>query len=85
MMCNFRCIIHVKLIKELVKMVVFAILFILIAILNIFFPAMGWYMRYGWMVKGDSEPSEAYLMMSRISSVIVLIIFFLFFLPSMFG
>lgn len=66
-------------------MVVFSILFVLIAMLNIFFPAMGWHMRYGWMVKGDSEPSEAYLMMSRISSVIVLIIFFLFFLPSMFG
>lgn len=65
--------------------VIFAVLFILLAILNIFFPAMGWHMRYGWMVKGDSGPSEAYLVMSRITSVIVLIIFFLFFLPSMFG
>nr|WP_312027404.1 hypothetical protein [Paenibacillus typhae] len=56
----------------------------LIAVLNIFFPAAGWYMRYGWMVKGDSEPSDAYLMMSRISSVIVLIIFLLFLLPALF-
>ncbi|MFD1904931.1 DUF6199 family natural product biosynthesis protein [Paenibacillus rhizoplanae] len=56
--------------------VIFAVLFILLAILNIFFPAMGWHMRYGWMVKGDSGPSEAYLIMSRITSVIVLIIFF---------
>ncbi|WP_438491689.1 DUF6199 family natural product biosynthesis protein [Paenibacillus sp. IHBB 3054] len=66
-------------------MVVFAILFMLLAILNIFFPAMGWYMRYGWMVKGDSEPSDAYLMMSRISSVIVLIVFLIFFVPLIFS
>lgn len=59
--------------------VIFAVIFVLIAVLNIFFPAMGWRMRYGWMVKGDSGPSEAYLIMSRITSVIVLIIFFLFF------
>ncbi|UQZ36275.1 hypothetical protein C2I18_23765 [Paenibacillus sp. PK3_47] len=62
----------------------FAILFVLVALLNIFFPAMGWHMRYGWMVKGDSEPSDAYLLMSRISSVIVLIVFLIFFLPLMF-
>ncbi|AIQ18741.1 DUF6199 family natural product biosynthesis protein [Paenibacillus sp. FSL L8-0436] len=66
-------------------MVVFAILFMLLAILNIFFPAMGWYIRYGWMIKGDSEPSDAYLMMSRISSVIVLIVFLIFFLPIIFS
>ncbi len=62
-------------------MILFAILFIGIALLNIFFPAFGWYLRYGWMVKGNSEPSEAYLMMSRISSIIVLVIFFIFVLP----
>ncbi|AIQ54309.1 DUF6199 family natural product biosynthesis protein [Paenibacillus sp. FSL R7-0331] len=66
-------------------MVIFAFLFVLLALLNIFFPALGWHMRYGWMIKGDSEPSDAYLMMSRISSVIVLIIFLIFFLPSMFS
>ncbi|MEK5027988.1 hypothetical protein [Paenibacillus sp. FSL M7-1046] len=46
---------------------------------------MGWYMRYGWMVKGDSEPSDAYLIMSRISSVIVLIVFLIFFVPLIFS
>lgn len=66
-------------------MVVFSILFMLIAILNIFFPAMGWHMRYGWMVQGESEPSDAYLLMSRISSVIVFIVFLLFFLPIIFS
>jgi hypothetical protein len=62
----------------------FAILFIALAILNIIYPAFGWYLRYGWMVKGESEPSDAYLLMSRISSIIVLIVFLFYFLPMMF-
>ncbi|NIK80440.1 uncharacterized membrane protein YidH (DUF202 family) [Paenibacillus castaneae] len=66
-------------------MVLFAILFVLIALLNIFFPAFGWYMRYGWMVKGKSEPSDAYILMSRISSIIVLVVFFVVILPILFN
>ncbi|MFC5401574.1 DUF6199 family natural product biosynthesis protein [Cohnella soli] len=62
-------------------MIIIAILFILIAVLNIIYPAFGWYLRYGWMVKGDSEPSDAYLLMSRISGIIVLIVFLFVFLP----
>ncbi|WP_391572190.1 DUF6199 family natural product biosynthesis protein [Cohnella sp.] len=54
-------------------MVVFIILFIILAILNIVYPSFGWYMRYGWMVKGESEPSEAYLIMSRIGGIVALI------------
>ncbi|MEK8129820.1 DUF6199 family natural product biosynthesis protein [Paenibacillus filicis] len=58
----------------------FYFLFILLAVLNIAFPRFGWYLRYGWMVKGESEPSDAYILMSRISSAIVLIVFFFFIL-----
>ncbi len=65
--------------------VLFIILVVIIAVLNIFFPALGWHLRYGWMVQGDSEPSDAYLLMSRITSVVVLIFFLLYFLPSMLG
>jgi hypothetical protein len=65
-------------------MIIFAFLFIAIAILNIVYPSFGWYMRYGWMVKGESEPSNAYLIMSRISSVIVLIVFMFFIIPYLF-
>ncbi|OCT11808.1 hypothetical protein A8709_28480 [Paenibacillus pectinilyticus] len=68
----------------MIRMIFFSILFVAIAILNIFYPRFGWYMRYGWMVKGDSEPSDAYLLMSRISSVIVLIVFLFVFLPLLF-
>lgn len=64
-------------------MVLFAILFIVIALLNIFFPALGWHLRYGWMVKGESEPSDTYLLMTRISGIIVLIVFLFIGLPVM--
>lgn len=56
----------------------FIFLFVLLASLNIFFPRFGWYMRYGWAVKGDVEPSDAYLLMTRISSIVVLILLFIF-------
>jgi hypothetical protein len=61
-------------------MAVFIILFIILAILNIVYPTFGWYLRYGWMVKGESEPSEAYLIMSRVGGIValVLLIFVLF-------
>lgn len=54
----------------------FLFLFILVAILNIIFPRISWYMRYGWAIKGNVEPSDAYLLMTRISSIIVLIVLF---------
>jgi hypothetical protein len=60
---------------------IFGFLFIAVAILNIIYPSFGWYLRYGWMVKGDSEPSDAYLLMSRISSIIVLIVFLFYVIP----
>jgi len=64
-------------------MIIFAFLFIAVAVLNIIYPAFGWYLRYGWMVKGESEPSDAYLLMSRISSIIVLIVFLFAVLPNL--
>lgn len=51
----------------------FIFLFVLIALLNIFFPRAGWYMSYGWKIKGDVEPSDAYLLMTRIGGVFVLV------------
>ncbi|MFD3258545.1 DUF6199 family natural product biosynthesis protein [Paenibacillus lentus] len=55
----------------------FLLIFVLLAILNIIFPRFGWYMQYGWMVKGNNvEPSNAYLLMTRITSIIALIVVF---------
>ncbi|GGD46530.1 DUF6199 family natural product biosynthesis protein [Paenibacillus nasutitermitis] len=65
-------------------MIFFAFIFMAVAVINIIYPAFGWYMRYGWMVKGDSEPSDAYLLMSRISSIVVLVVFFIFVIPLLF-
>lgn len=55
-------------------MSLFIILFTILTVVNIINPAFGWYLRYGWMVKGDSEPSETYLIMSRVGSVFALVI-----------
>jgi len=53
-------------------------LFVLLSLLNVFFPRLGWHMRYGWMVKGDVGPSDAYLIMTRVSGVIVIIVALIF-------
>ncbi|WP_040952024.1 DUF6199 family natural product biosynthesis protein [Gorillibacterium massiliense] len=55
-------------------MMLFVLLFIVMGILNVIFPGVGWRMRYGWMMKGDAEPSDAYLFMSRIGGIVVVII-----------
>lgn len=60
----------------------FAFLFIVISIVNIIYPSFGWYLRYGWMVKGDSEPSDTYLFMSRIGSIIAIIVFIFYVIPN---
>ncbi|MBW7455139.1 DUF6199 family natural product biosynthesis protein [Paenibacillus sepulcri] len=65
-------------------MIFFAFIIIAVAIVNIIYPSFGWHLRYGWMVKGDSEPSDAYLIMSRNSSVIVLIVFLIVGIPFLF-
>ncbi|PWW04750.1 hypothetical protein DFQ01_10631 [Paenibacillus cellulosilyticus] len=48
-------------------------LFVIIGILNIAFPKVGWYMQYGWQFK-NAEPSDAALVMARIGGVIAIII-----------
>lgn len=51
-----------------------SLLFIVPGLLSLFFPAFGWYIRYGWMIEGDSEPSEAFIAMSRIGGGIAVFI-----------
>ncbi len=55
-------------------MAIFIIFVIILSIVNIINPAFGWYLRYGWMVKGDSEPSETYLIMSRVGSIFAFVV-----------
>jgi hypothetical protein len=51
-----------------------SLLFIVPGLLGIFFPTFGWYLRYGWMVDGDSEPSDAFIFISRIGGAIGIIL-----------
>ncbi len=46
----------------------FGAVFIIAGVIGLFFPALGWYIRYGWMVKGESEPSDAFLFLSRVGA-----------------
>lgn len=71
---NITELLHVLHIKELVSMAIFIVLFIILSIVNIINPAFGWYLRYGWMVKGDSQPSEAYIFMSRVGGILALVV-----------
>lgn len=54
---------------------------VIILLLNIFFPRIGWHMR-DWVSKGDVGPSDDYLLRTRISSAILLILVIIFWLFS---
>ncbi|WP_245600037.1 DUF6199 family natural product biosynthesis protein [Paenibacillus harenae] len=50
------------------------VMLILIGIVNIIFPSIGWYLKHGWAVDGDSEPSDTYLFMTKFGGVIAVVI-----------
>jgi hypothetical protein len=56
-------------------MALFGLLFIIIGVVNLFFPQVGWYMTEGWKFK-DAEPNDAALIMGRIGGFISVIIGF---------
>ncbi|WP_336774682.1 DUF6199 family natural product biosynthesis protein [Paenibacillus sp. MMO-58] len=49
------------------------VIFIVLGILNLLYPRAGWYMQYGWRFK-NAEPSDASLVMGRISGIIGIVI-----------
>lgn len=49
-------------------------LLVVIGVVNIIFPSFAWYLKEGWKVDGDSEPSDAYLVLTRISGIIAIVI-----------
>lgn len=55
-------------------MIVLLILVIILLAANVINPAFAWHLRGGWMVKGDSEPSDEYLLTQRIGSIFGLVI-----------
>ncbi|OZB91065.1 DUF6199 family natural product biosynthesis protein [Paenibacillus sp. XY044] len=66
-------------------MVIFAgILFIVIGILNIVNPKFAWYLKEGWKIDGDSEPSETYIALTRFGGIFALIFGIIFFFSGIF-
>lgn len=55
------------------------LIFTVFCLLGIIKPELSWKMSEGWKFK-DAEPSEMYLVMTRIMSVIILIVIW-FFIP----
>lgn len=51
----------------------FKLIFTVFCLLGIINPELSWRMSEGWKFK-DAEPSEMYLFMTRIMSVIILIV-----------
>ncbi|SCZ02646.1 hypothetical protein SAMN05720606_116106 [Paenibacillus polysaccharolyticus] len=51
-------------------------IFMVLCIINLCFPKFGWYLRYGWIVQGEAEPSKSYMTMVRMSSLFMLLIAF---------
>jgi len=49
------------------------LIIIAIGLINIFKPTFAWYMKEGWKVSGDSEPSDSYLALTRFGGVVAVI------------
>ncbi|GIP25875.1 hypothetical protein J23TS9_10050 [Paenibacillus sp. J23TS9] len=60
------------------------ILFIVIGILNIVKPNFAWYLKEGWKIDGDSEPSDNYIVLAKIGGVIALVMGIIFFFTGIF-
>ncbi|MGQ8873960.1 DUF6199 family natural product biosynthesis protein [Paenibacillus sp. TSA_86.1] len=52
-------------------------IFMVLCIINLCFPKFGWYLRYGWIMQGETEPSKSYMTMVRMSSLFMLLISFI--------
>ncbi|CAM2948928.1 DUF6199 domain-containing protein [Paenibacillus sediminis] len=57
------------------------IIFVAVGLLSRLKPTFGWNMNEGWKVKGDSEPSYAYIEVRKFSGFICIVVgsFFLVF------
>ncbi|MEC0124015.1 DUF6199 family natural product biosynthesis protein [Paenibacillus pabuli] len=51
-------------------------IFMTLCIINLCFPKFGWYLRYGWISRGESEPSRPYMAMTRMTSLLMLLVAF---------
>ncbi len=54
-------------------MFIIKLIFTIFCLIGIINPELSWKMSEGWKFK-DAEPSEAYLIMTRIMSIVILIV-----------
>ncbi|AZS15019.1 DUF6199 family natural product biosynthesis protein [Paenibacillus lutimineralis] len=50
------------------------IICIIIGVLNLAKPEFAWYLKEGWKVDGNSEPSDTYLTFTRISGGVAIFV-----------
>lgn len=60
-------------------LIVFGAIFIALGILSRIKPTFGWNMNEAWKVKGDSEPSDAYIEARKFGGFIAIVIGSFFF------
>lgn len=67
-------------------MLIFAgLIFTVIGILNIVNPNFAWYLKEGWKVDGDSEPSDFYVALTKLGGVIGVVFGVILFLTGIFS
>lgn len=49
-----------------------AVVIIIAGAVSFFFPKFGWEMKHGWAVDGETGPSDDYIMLTKISGVIIM-------------
>lgn len=67
-------------------MLMFAgIICIAIGLINVINPNFAWYLKEGWKVDGDSEPSDTYIALTKIGGVIAIVFGVIFFFTGIFS
>ncbi|MNH84891.1 hypothetical protein D3C87_316210 [compost metagenome] len=49
---------------------IFGIICLSLGLIQLLKPSWGWYINESWKVEGDSEPSEAYLVLAKLGGII---------------
>ncbi|MEC0241672.1 hypothetical protein P4H66_17785 [Paenibacillus dokdonensis] len=56
-----------------VVLILFGIIILALGVIQIRKPAWGWRVNEGWKVEGESEPSEAYLVLAEIGGILIVV------------
>lgn len=54
-------------------LIIIGIIFLALGLIQLLKPKWGWYINEGWKVEGDSEPSEAYLVLAQLGGIVGII------------